>query len=357
MTPAPVDDLEPPVSLSQVGGRVECRLTEMLDQEVERWNQVDADIETPLLALRDFIRSGGKRLRPAFCFWAFVGAGGDPESTEIIDVGAALEMLHTFALIHDDIMDDSDRRRNKPSVHALFITTHESKQWKSESRRFGEGAAILIGDLAAIYADVLFSKRDNISEGIFNELRIELCVGQYLDLMGTATSSVDPVKAARIEEYKSGKYTVERPLHLGAALAGRFSELNESLSAVGLPMGAAFQLRDDLLGVFGDSEVTGKPVGDDLREGKLTPLIAAAAARANSSETTQLQRIGHRNLRDDEIFRLQEILVSTGARDEVEREIKRLTEESMRALSESKISREARNALEELGAYVAWRNS
>jgi geranylgeranyl diphosphate synthase type I len=174
--------------------------------------------------------------------------------------------------------------------------------------------------------------------------------------VGTAGGSSDPAQAARIERYKSGKYTVERPLHLGAALAGRLGDLAPSLSAFGLPLGEAFQLRDDLLGVFGDATVTGKPVGDDLREGKLTPLVAVAAARADAEGARLLGRLGQPDLADTEVVALQTFLIECGARDEVEASIERLVDESLDALAAAAISDEARAALEELGTFVAWRD-
>jgi len=191
---------------------------------------------------------------------------------------------------------------------------------------------------------------------VFDELRIELCVGQYLDLSATASGGRDATQARTIEWYKSGKYTVERPLHLGAALAGQLEELADPLSAFGLPLGEAFQLRDDILGVFGDVAVTGKPVGDDLREGKLTPLVAAAAARATGSAARRLQNLGRADLDDAEIAGLQAVLVDTGAVDEVERSIERLVEQALDALAVAPIAPEARVALEELGTFVAWRD-
>jgi len=345
-----------PRSLAEVGGRAERRILELIDAELVRWREVDLDLVEPLAALRDLITAGGKRLRPAFCHWAFVGAGGDPDDAVAIDAGAALELLHTFALVHDDVMDGSDFRRGRPAVHRYFITEHERAAWRSEPRRFGEGAAILVGDFAFVYADMLFASAPPAARPVFDELRLELCVGQYLDLVGTASGSSEGTKAERIERYKSGKYTVERPLHMGAALAGRLDELAAPLSAVGLPLGEAFQLRDDLLGVFGDAEVTGKPVGDDLREGKLTPLVAAAVARADASAGALLERLGSPDLTAAEIAALQAVLVETGARDEVEAAIERRVDEGLAALAVAPLTTEARHALEELGTFVAWRD-
>ncbi len=338
------------------GRPAEARILALLDAELARWSEVDGDLAEPLHALRDLVLAGGKRLRPAFCYWAFVGAGGDPSDARVADAGAALELLHTFALVHDDVMDGSEFRRGERSTHRRFIDRHEERGWRSESRRFGEGAAILVGDLAFVYADMLLGHVDDDAHQIFDELRVELCVGQYLDLVGTSSGSSDAMQAARIQRYKSGKYTVERPLHLGAALAGRLAELAEALSAVGLPLGGAFQLRDDLLGVFGDEQITGKPVGDDLREGKLTPLVAVAAERVDGAAADLLGRIGSADLGSEEINELQALLEECGARAEVESMIVALVDEASVALARVEITQEARDALGELAAYVAWRD-
>ena len=355
LTDAP-GDTSAPASLAVVGDRVAARVTEILDAEVERWTPVDPALREPLLALRDLVVAGGKRLRPAFCHWAYVGAGGDATSEVIVDASAALELLHTFALVHDDVMDGSDRRRGVPSIHHDFVTRHRDRSWHGEPRRFGEGVAILVGDFAFVYSDIVFPSTSAAARRVFDELRIELSVGQYLDLVGTAGGSRDAAAARRIERYKSGKYTVERPLHLGAALAGRLDELDESLSHFGLPLGEAFQLRDDLLGVFGDPEVTGKPVGDDLREGKLTPLVAAAAARARGADARLLARLGDPSLRDEDVAALQGVLVATGARAEIEETIERLVDDALRALADVPVTAEARHALQQLGTFVAWRD-
>ncbi|CAB4942892.1 unannotated protein [freshwater metagenome] len=345
-----------PPSLLEAGAAAEARVVALLTEEIERWSGIDANLREPIEALKNLVIAGGKRLRPAFCHWSFIGAGGSPDDAAMIDAGAALELLHSFALIHDDVMDGSDRRRDLPAVHRHFMNRHSEALWNGEERRFGEGAAILIGDFAFVYADRLMAGCSPTTREIYNELRLELCVGQYLDLLGTAAGERNAERARRIEWYKSGKYTVERPLHLGAALAGRYDELAEDLSAFGLPLGEAFQMRDDILGVFGDAAVTGKPVGDDLREGKLTPLIAYASERADASQAKLLDRVGAPDLHDEEIELLSALLIETGAVDAAEASIKRLVAESMEALSQVDITEEARHALGELGLFVAWRD-
>jgi geranylgeranyl diphosphate synthase, type I len=346
-----------PPSLSDAGTRAERRILSLLDGEIERWRAVDADLEEPLVALRELVTAGGKRFRPAFCFWSFVGAGGDPDDPVVVDACAAIEMVHGCALVHDDVMDGASTRRGRPSVHQRFVDRHAASNGLGEGRRFGEGAAILVGDFAFVYADMLFASAPQSAVPVFDDLRLELSVGQFLDLAGAASARRDRAQADRISVYKSGKYTVERPLHLGAALAGQLDELAAPLSAFGLPVGRAFQMRDDLLGVFGDASVTGKPVGDDLREGKLTPLLAVAAARAKGASADTLARAGARDLADDEVVALQEVLVETGAVDEVECAIARLVDEAMAALEAAPITNAARDALRELATYVAWRQS
>ena len=291
----------------------EARIDALLDVEVARWGLVDPELIPLIEALRRFVLDGGKRLRPAFCHWAFVGAGGDPHDPAVADTGAALELLHAFALLHDDVMDGSGLRRGRTTVHVDFAARHVGAGWRGESRRFGEGVAILVGDLAFVYADLLLTGVPAAATAIFNELRVELNIGQCLDLVGTAEGRRDRPMARRIARYKSGKYTVERPLHLGAALVGRLDDLAEPLSAFGLPLGEAFQMRDDILGTFGDPALTGKPVGEDLREGKPTPLLAIATARAGPAALALLDRVGCADLGDDEIAAIQAVLVETGA--------------------------------------------
>lgn len=257
-----------PTSLRSIADRVEARLDELLTAEHDRWATFDPDLAQPVDEIRRLVLSGGKRLRPAFCHWGYVGAGGGTDDQIDVDAGAAFELMHAFALFHDDVMDGAATRRGQPTTHAVAAEQHATNGWAGESRRFGEGVAILVGDLAFVYADLLLEAAPPEAMRIWNELRVELNIGQYLDILGSVQSIRDVDKAERICRYKSGKYTIERPLHLGAVLAApeRADELLPALSAYGLPLGDAFQMRDDVMGAFGDADVTGKPVGGDLRE-------------------------------------------------------------------------------------------
>ncbi len=345
-----------PAQLAEIGARTERRVLDVVASEAARWEEAAPPLVEPLRVLGDLVRAGGKRLRPAFCHWGFVAAGGDPGDPRALDAAAAIELLHTMALVHDDVMDGSDLRRGTATVHEWFIECHRAKGWASEARRFGEGAAIVVGDIAFVLADVLLAEAPRAARQVFDEMRLELCVGQYLDLVGTAAAEPDGDAAARIALFKSGKYTVERPLQLGTALAGRLDELAAPLEAVGLPLGRAFQLRDDVLGVWGDAELLGKPVGQDLREGKPTPLLAHAWAHASDAQRRELRRLGRRDLSEKEIDGLTRLLEELGARAMAEAAIEQWVAEALDALDAAPISEEARVGLKELASFVAWRD-
>jgi geranylgeranyl diphosphate synthase, type I len=350
--------LAAPAHLSSIAAAADLRIRTLLDAELIRWTAVDPDLAAPLSSLRDLVLAGGKRLRPAFCHWAFVGAGGDPSDTRVVDAGAGLEMLHTFALVHDDIMDNSRTRRGMDAVHIQFGDEHRRQGWQSEERRFGEGVAILVGDMAFVYADQLLEGANPEAIRIFTELRVEVNIGQYLDLLGTVRGRPTLETARRICQYKSGKYTIERPLHLGVALMGAQAlvKFKGALSAYGMPLGEAFQLKDDLLGTLGDNTVLGKPVGDDLREGKPTALVARAIAAATPAQLAILDGIGNPDLPDDQITAIQQILVETGAAAQVSASIDVLRDEALAAIATSGLLPEAIAALSELAYYVTDRD-
>jgi geranylgeranyl diphosphate synthase type I len=355
-----------PAALSEPARRVDARLDQLLAEEVERWAAVDPSLREPMLALRAAVLSGGKRLRPAFCYWAFVGRGGEPDDPRVIDGGAALEMLHAAALLHDDIIDGSARRHGLDTVHVQYAARHRAAAWRGDGARFGAGVGILLGDVALVYSDRLLAAAPLAARAVFDEARLEVNLGQYLDILGGAygVGGGDEAvqRAEQICRYKTAKYTVERPLHLGAALSApeRFGEIAGPLSAVGLPLGEAFQLRDDILGVFGDPAVTGKPVGDDLREGKPTLLASLAWTRAGAAAGPEARlfetRFGAPDLTDEEVRDLRAAIEATGARREVEERIERLMQTVERALVALPVGSEARAALRQLAVYAARRD-
>ena len=348
-----------PASLKQLAARVDVRLDEFLAAERDRWTSFDNELAHPIEEIRRLVLSGGKRLRPAFCHWGYVGAGGGDNDPLDIDAGAAFELMHAFALFHDDVMDDADSRRGQPTTHTVAAAEHAQNGWAGESRRFGEGVAILVGDLAFVYADQLLEGATLEASRIWNELRVELNIGQYLDILGGVSRTRDVAKSERICRYKSGKYTIERPLHLGAVLAApeRADELLPHLSNYGLPLGDAFQMRDDVMGAFGDEAVTGKPVGGDLLEGKPTPLLARATRRANAAQRRVLELVGDPDLDANAVAKIQQVIIDSGGLDELEAHISALTEAAVTSLDTAPITQVAKTELSELAEFVSQRTT
>ena len=348
----------PPPSLSLIAERVDERLGDLLQVERDRWGALDPNLANAIDEISRLVMSGGKRLRPAFCHWGYVGAGGGTEDQVDVNAGGALELMHAMALFHDDVMDDAATRRGQVTTHTLASAEHAEKGWTGESRRFGEGVAILVGDLAFVYADQLLEGASIQATRIWNELRIELNIGQYLDILGSVRRERDLAKAERISRYKSGKYTIERPLHLGAVLAApdRADELVPALSAYGLPLGDAFQMRDDVMGAFGETKDTGKPVGDDLREGKPTPLLARATRAATPEQRAVLDLVGDPSMTEQTVSNIQQVIVDTGALDDLEAHIASLTKSAVASLATAPITDQAKTELTSLAAYVSSRN-
>lgn len=296
-----------------------------------------AELGSPLAgfldAALDFV-DGGKRLRPIFCLAGWRVAGGDPDDPRAVTAAAALEWLQASALVHDDLMDGSDTRRGRPSVHRAFEARHREQGLLGDGPAFGRSAAVLLGDLMLSWTDeqLRASGLPRVHDALpyLDLCRTEVVAGQYLDVLSQTRHGIDADEAMQVVRYKSAKYTVERPLHLGAALAGGDTALLARLSDVALPLGEAFQLRDDVLGVYGDPAVTGKPAGDDLREGKRTLLIARAAERGDAADRDRIERlIGTA----EGVPVLSELIVRTGALAAVEADITALEERAEQAVA------------------------
>ncbi|GJF32982.1 geranylgeranyl pyrophosphate synthase [Kitasatospora sp. NE20-6] len=332
-----------PVDREAVRERVNTALAEFMDGRSALLATISPQLGPVSGALRDFLLDGGKRLRPAFCYWGWRGAGGAADDPGIARAAAALELLQASALVHDDLMDRSDTRRGLPSVHRRFESLHREHGWRGDREQYGASAAVLLGDLLLIWCDELFHGSGlphgavRAAKPSFDLMRTEVMVGQYLDVLepvaGDSADAQALERAQTVLHYKSAKYTVERPLQVGALLAGAGPELVEAYGAFGLPLGEAFQLRDDLLGVFGDPAVTGKPAGDDLREGKRTLLVAHAMRGLPAADARLLdERLGAPDLSPDEVPGLRALVVRSGAADVVEQRIGDLLRQSLAAL-------------------------
>ncbi len=306
-------------------------------------------------ALDEFLLDGGKRLRPLFAYAGLI-ASGAKSTPEIIRAISSLELLQACALIHDDLMDRSDTRRGKPAIHRHFENLHQSSAMNGLASQFGEAAAVLLGDLALVWSDQMLNTSGISTESllavhvIHDEMRVELMAGQYLDVREAGESTYSAERSLRIARYKSGKYTIERPLHIGAVIGNpnksEHGDLLDALSRYGLPLGEAFQLRDDLLGIFGDPEVTGKPAGDDLREGKRTVLIAMTLEALQEQDRNELlAHLGQPNIEPAKIEELRTLIKNSGAVDKVESLIEKLTNDSLTAIEDPAIHPSSREFL------------
>ncbi len=353
-----------PLDVEGLRARVNETLDDFLARQLDILRAVSPECAPLVQSVADLMR-GGKRLRAAFCYWGWRGAGG-PDVPEIAVAAAALELFQAAALIHDDVMDDSDIRRGMPAVHRRFALQHEDAGWAGDPQRYGLAGAVLAGDLCLGWCDALLhaSGLDPrvVARGrpTFDRMRTELMGGQFLDMLeqsvGDLRTDHGVDRARRVIWFKSAKYTIEHPLLLGGTLAGSPPELLATYSAFGLPAGEAFQLRDDVLGVFGDPAETGKPAGDDLREGKRTVLVAMTLDRASPAQADVVRRLlGRRTLDSAGVAELRDVIVATGALKAVEDLVDLLVEEALAALRSGVVGQPARDVLEALAIAATQR--
>ncbi|MGL4304572.1 MAG: polyprenyl synthetase family protein [Mycobacteriaceae bacterium] len=370
----------PPVSIPDL---VTTCLTEFFEIQRPVVANVGVDYESAVHTLESFVLSGGKRVRPAFAYWGYVGALAEPQNTKphpvnrsevpsaddhiaAIKAFSALELVQACALIHDDIIDASATRRGLPTIHVKFAQDHSENNWPGSSKQFGEGVGILLGDLALSWADDLLHSSGLSPEAmarvtpVWSAMRTEVLGGQYLDILAEASSNEDFESAMAINTFKTAAYTIKRPLQIGAAIAGADQLLMDSYADFGTSIGIAFQLRDDLLGVFGDPEITGKPSGDDLREGKRTVLLATALRAADKQDPSAAHLIRSsigKNLSEHDISQLRSVIKELGAVDEAEQQIDELTTSALTALENSTATSPAKSALTALALAATQRNS
>jgi len=366
-------------------GAVGDAISEFLDRQAEILSRMGTETD-PLQRIARTLASGGKRLRPAFCYWGYVAVAGNPDDdlrAALVRAAASLDLLHSSALVHDDVMDASDLRRGEPAAHRQFEQLHADLGFVGDRVAFGRAGAILLGDLLLLWSMQMLHESglgmDALDRGrpLMEVMRTEVTAGQFLDVVSQAQdrfsyrpsrAAADPTgtdqkqlqraldEASRVVEYKSARYTVRRPLQFGAALGNADDQLQESLGAFGSPIGRAFQYRDDLLGVFGDSNLTGKPSGDDLREGKRTVLVAQALAGSDAAGRKLLEtQLGNPDLDADGIAELQHVITASGAREAVEHMIDHDHQVALDTLAAADITDDGRTALTALAAAAVRR--
>ena len=370
-----------PADMPRIRSEVGAALAVFIGRQRQDLGRISPDL-LPCVDAIDDLLAGGKRLRAGFCYWGWRACGG-PDGREIFAAAAALELLHASALVHDDVMDASDTRRGQPAVHRRFAARHAASGWRGSAADFGAGAAVLIGDLLLAWTDEMLRASglapDAVWRGLgeLDAMRTEVFSGQFLDLVGQASGASALDSALQVVIYKSAKYTVERPLHLGAELAcatrpgtagaGRGAgdpgrdyadrlAARQAFTDYGVPIGIAFQLRDDILGVFGDPARTGKPVIDDLREGKRTVMLAIARERADAGQAAVLDRaVGDPLLSEKGACQVRAVITGTGALAECEAMIDRNVKDALAALDSAPITAESKSALADLAVAATAR--
>ena len=346
-----------------VVARVNERLGEYLGRQCAALRGLGADLDVVAAAAEDLVFGGGKRIRPQFAYWGWRAVRADRSEGEndALTAAASLELLHAAALVHDDLIDASATRRGRPAVHARFAAHALAEDAPpGPAAAFGSAAAILLGDQLLSWAWAMLGEAHvpDAASALFAVTAEEMMAGQYLDVLAQVRGVHSVEAALRVARFKSGKYSVERPLQFGAAVGGAGEETIQQLGAFGLPLGEAFQLRDDVLGVFGDPAETGKPAGDDLRQGKRTVLVALAHQATSDDGRAELEAgLGDAALDDDGLSRLRALIVESGALDEVEQMINTRVDEAQRALDAAVIRHEAEAALRELVARATDRAS
>ncbi|MDG4763150.1 polyprenyl synthetase family protein [Solwaraspora sp. WMMD406] len=384
---------------------VDDTLIDFLSTEMDALDVLDPGLRQFAQIARDSVLTGGKRLRPVFAHWGWRGVvGTGPPLAPILPALAALELLHAFALVHDDVMDASATRRGRPTAHRRLAGQHRASGRTGDPVRFGDAAAVLVGDLCLVWADRLLAASGVPATTMlavrrcYDQMRIDTIAGQYLDVLGESDAGNWSVeRALRVARHKTASYTVTGPMHLGAALAGavepalagavepastasvgstggsdhpgQADAVRTAYTRYGGNVGEAFQLRDDLLGVFGDPAVTGKPAGDDLRTGKPTVLLLLARELATRHQAAALDALpvdtagtgdgddGSEEQTRQRVARLAEIVVETGAAAQVERMIERRVMAGVSALTSAPIDDTARGVLTDLAVAATTRQA
>ncbi len=349
--------------------RVDAVLAEVIADLSELWASLPGAERggTEILGSSDLpafigalIDSGGKRLRPMMAYLGWLAGGGVSRGVglrEVIRVGAALELLHLFVLVHDDVMDESASRRGRPTVHIQAERLHKAADGSGSGRRFGESIAVLVGDLAHAEAGNLVSDLPAPLRRIWRTLVAELVAGQRHDLIGSAVGRRDLHYARTVARMKSGRYTVERPLELGAAAAGAAAEITATLAAYGQAVGEAFALRDDLLGIWGDPLRTGKPAGDDLTSGKPTVILALAHQQLRSPAARKsLDKVGSAAFGPGDLVLLQQELQESGIVASVEKMITGNVDTAVSALAARDLDPIGVEHLTRMARQIAWRD-
>lgn len=346
------------IQLIQFKKRIDVELEKFLKEKLDEALRVSPEVVPLAEQIYMIVKNGGKRLRPAFMYFAYKGVGGRDEKA-ILYTSMAVELLHTFALVHDDIIDKSLTRRGLATPHMFFKEMHEKQKWLGDSYHFGISSAILSGDLAHIYADQILTNspfpREDLEKAhqYYDISRIEVVFGQHLDILGGVKRNFTEKEILHMLEYKSGKYSIERPLHCGAALARAPKIFYRAFSDYGITLGQAFQIQDDILGMFGDEEKTGKSTDSDIKEGKRTLLVIKAYENANIKQKKILDKaLGNPKVSAKEVESVRQIVKETGSYQYSKDLARKLIEKAKKGLKIAPLTEESYDYLTGIADYM-----
>ena len=358
---------------------IQQEIDSFCDEKRGQLSEISDDL-IPIIDYTQELLQGGKRFRALFAYWAWAAAlpkGSNAselieQANGIVGIASALEIFHAAALVHDDLMDQSDTRRGKPAIHKRFENMHVEKGFLGEPERFGQSGSVLVGDLMLNWSSEVFgaavtsapsAEIETNCRNEFSKMRFEVMAGQYLDVLeenaAPLRSLADAVTMAeKVMLYKTAKYSLEAPLLIGASFAGADENTLRGFSNFGIPLGLAFQIRDDILGVFGDPEVTGKPAGDDLREGKRTVLVALTLQNSSTSIARIFNDLlSERDLEAEQIEFMQQTIRDSGALEKTERMMQEYGDRALEVLETLDLEPVAKGKLQDLAEKVISRSS
>ncbi len=336
-------------------------LNAYFEEKLREASSIDPEVVVLVEEIRRFVQNGGKKIRPAFTYAGYVACGGRSHDA-ILYASSAIEMMHGFALIHDDIIDKADLRRDNPSVHRVFEDFHKKRNFTGSPEDFGLAAAILAGDLALSFADELLNdapfpaERIRRAKNYFDLNKKQVILGEYLDVLAPVRKQISEADVLKILEYKTAKYTIERPMHIGAILAGAEEDILQGFSSYAVPLGQAFQIQDDILGTFSTEEIIGKPVDSDIKEGKKTLLVVKTYEFCDKKDKKLLNSVlGNKHAQPGDINRVRSIMRSCGALQYTQELAARLINKAKEGIYNVKLVEEGKNYLLQAADYLLTR--
>jgi len=340
---------------------VEKELDLFFKDKLEKADKIDPSSKQMIELLKEFTLRGGKRLRAALVYYGY-RCFSNKNLKEIIKASVTMELIQSYLLIHDDIIDNDDLRRNGPTLHISYKNIAKRKYKKIDSNHFGLSMAILAGDICAAFANEIMAKlkikeKNKIQAlNVLNHSLHHVIYGQVLDVL-SELRIITNKDIEKIHRLKTATYTIESPLHIGALLAGAKQKHLKTLSNYAIPLGKAFQIKDDILGMFGEKEKVGKPVGSDIKEGKKNLLILKALESATPAQRQAIEEaLGNQDLTKNQLNQVRAIVIKTGSLSYSQNLAKNLVKKAKSAIKSAKFRPVGKNFLLKIADYIEKRD-